>query len=117
MAQRCFLRAKLHHARLTYANPDYVGSVAIDADLLKRADIAPFEQVDIYNVDNGERLTTYAIPGEPGEIGLNGAAARKGEAGQKVIIAAYAWLDEAEMAEHNPAIVILDHDNKPVPNQ
>lgn len=111
--QRTFLRAKIHRATLTGADIDYEGSISIDPELMRLARIAPFEQVDVYNIDNGERLTTYAIPGEPGQIRLNGAAARKGEAGHKVIIAAYAQLAEAEIEAHKPYIVLLDEGNRP----
>lgn len=111
---RTFLRAKIHHAILTGAEPDYIGSVSIDPALLQAADIAPFEQVDIYNVDNGERLTTYAIAGQPGEICLNGAAALKGEVGQRVIIAAYGQLAAEEIASQSPKIVICGPGNRQV---
>ncbi len=72
----------------------------------------PFEQVDVYNLDNGNRLTTYAIHGEPGEIRLNGAAAHKGSPGQKVIIAAYCQLTNQEQQEHVPSVVLVDEANK-----
>ena len=94
MAQRCFLSAKIHGATITCANLEYRGSLSIDTALMKTVGILPYEQIDVYNLDNGERLTTYAIPGATGEICLNGAAAHKGEVGQRIIIATYAWLDE-----------------------
>ena len=114
---RCFLRAKLHNARVTGTDRDYMGSIALDPGLLALADIAPFERVDVYNVDNGERLTTYAIEGEPGQVCLNGAAALKAEPGQRVIVAAYAWLDEDQARAHRPRVVILGPGNVPVPAQ
>ncbi|WP_027184188.1 aspartate 1-decarboxylase [Desulfovibrio inopinatus] len=117
MASRCFLRSKIHSARLTATHRDYMGSISIDPELLRRADIAPFEQVDVYNVDNGERLTTYAIEGEPGEVCLNGAAALKGEAGQRVIIATFTWLDEDERKRHVPSVVLCGPGNVPMAGQ
>ena len=111
MAQRCFLSAKIHGATITCANLEYRGSISIDPALLKTVGILPYEQVDVYNLDNGERLTTYAIPGEPGEICLNGAAAHKGQVGQRVIIAAYTWLQENEARTHKPQVVIAGKNN------
>lgn len=111
MPTRCFLSAKLHGATITCANLEYQGSLSIDKKLLDAAGIAPFERVDVYNLVNGERLTTYAIEGGPGEICLNGAAALKGKVGQRVIIATYAWFDEKEAQEHTPKVLILDDTN------
>ena len=111
MAQRCFLSAKIHGATITEANLEYRGSLSIDRTLMKVVGILPYEKVDVYNLDNGERLTTYAIPGEPGQICLNGAAAHKGEAGQRVIIATYMWLDENEAKTRKPRVVIADKNN------
>lgn len=112
MKTRFFLQAKIHRATLTGADVDYEGSIAICPDLLEASGIMPFEQVDVYNLDNGERLTTYAISGEKGEIMLNGAAALKGSRGQKVIIAAYAGLDRDEVYSHRPVLVFVDGKNK-----
>jgi aspartate 1-decarboxylase len=112
MAMRCFLQAKIHRATITFADVDYVGSIAICPKLLAAAGILPNEQVDVYNISNGNRLTTYAIVGQEGEIGLNGAAALKGRAGDKVIIAAYTWLTTEEMNEHEPQLVFVDQENK-----
>lgn len=111
MAMRCFLQAKIHRATITFADVDYVGSIAICPKLLAAAGILPNEQVDVYNISNGNRLTTYAIVGNEGEIGLNGAAALKGQAGDKVIIASYAWLSSDEMTSHEPRLVFVDQDN------
>ena len=111
---RCFLQAKIHRATITVANVDYMGSIAICPDLLKHSGIVPNEQVAVYNLDNGNRLTTYAIKGQKGEIGLNGAAALKGEAGQRVIIAAYTWLDSSEIEGHAPRLVFVDEHNSMV---
>lgn len=111
MAKRCFLSAKIHGATITEANLEYRGSLSIDTTLMKTVGILPYEQVDVYNMDNGERLTTYAIPGAPGQICLNGAAAHKGEVGQRVIIATYMWLDENETRTSKPRVVIADDKN------
>jgi aspartate 1-decarboxylase len=78
---------------------------------MKAVGLLPYEQVDVYNLDNGERLTTYAIPGATGEICLNGAAAHKGTVGQRVIIAAYTWLGEEEARTHTPMVAIADNNN------
>lgn len=111
MAQRCFLSAKIHGATITCANLEYRGSISIDTVLMKTVGILPYEQVDVYNLDNGERLTTYAIPGAQGEICLNGAAAHKGAVGQRVIIASYVWLDENEARTRKPRVAIANNDN------
>lgn len=111
MAYRSFLSAKIHRATITEARVDYEGSISIDTCLLDRAGILPFEQVDVYNVTNGERLTTYAIAGGPGEICLNGAAALKGKAGDIIIIASYLQLAPEEIATHKPRIVLLSPGN------
>jgi len=110
------LKAKLHRARVTMADLHYVGSISIDAALLERSGILPNEQVDIYNITNGERFTTYAIaaPRGSGEIGLNGAAARKVMVGDLVIIAAYCALPAEEACNYQPTVVLLDDANNPV---
>jgi len=110
---RFFLRAKIHLATITGAEPDYEGSIAVCPELLARAGIAPGERVDVYNRDNGERLTTYAIIGKPGEICLNGAAALKCQKGQRVIIACYCLLPPEEVAAHTPCVVLAGPDNRP----
>jgi aspartate 1-decarboxylase len=113
--QRIFLKAKIHRATVTAACLDYEGSLSIDRILLDLADIAPYEQVKIYNVTNGERFDTYVIaaPAGSGEICLNGAAARKGQPGDLLIIATYALLDEAEVVRHQPRVVLVDGKNRP----
>ena len=113
--QRILLKSKIHRATVTDSNLQYEGSLTIDEDLLRFADILPYEQIKIYNVSNGERFDTYAIggPAGSGEICLNGAAARKGAKGDLIIIASYAGYDEAELARHEPKIVLLDSNNKP----
>lgn len=108
------LKAKLHRAHVTHAELEYEGSCAIDSELLAEAGIHEYEQIQIYNVDNGERFTTYAISGEAGSriISVNGAAAHKAEPGHRLIICAYGRLDEAEAAEFKPKLVYLDRENK-----
>lgn len=114
MAMRCFLQAKIHRAKITFADVDYVGSIAICPKLLEAAGILPNEQVDVYNISNGNRLTTYAIKGNEGQIGLNGAAALKGQVGDRVIIASYIWLTTEEIAGYEPRVVIVDEQNQMV---
>ncbi len=113
MPARCYLWGKLHGATITAANREYQGSLSIDPALMRAADIRPFERIDVYNLDNGERLTTYAIAGAPEEIALNGAAALKGAVGQRVIVASYAWLSEEEARAHAPRVVLVKQDNTP----
>lgn len=108
------LQAKIHRARVTRADLHYEGSCGIDEDLLERSGIREFQHIEIYNVENGERLTTYAIRSPRGsrEICLNGAAARKAMVGDHLIIAAYGALTEAELAKHRPVIVLVDESNR-----
>jgi len=112
--QRMMLKSKIHRAVVTDSNPDYEGSVAIDSLLMERASIYPFEQVQIYNITNGQRLTTYAIEAEPGSgtISINGAAARLASEGDLVIIASYAALEEGEASAHEPILVYVDERNR-----
>lgn len=112
MSLRTFLQAKLHRAVITGAEIDYEGSVAICPDLIRAAGFLPNERVDIYNVDNGERFSTYVITGGKGEICLNGAAAHKGTPGQKVIIAAYVHLTPEEATSHEPVVVLVGENNR-----
>ena len=113
--QRMMLQAKLHGARLTHADLHYEGSCGIDAALLELSGIRESQYLEIYNVTNGERFTTYALmsPRGGGEISLNGAAARKAAVGDSLIICAYAIYDEAELEGYKPKVVILDERNKP----
>jgi len=108
-----FLKAKLHMACITQAELWYDGSCAIDSELLELAGMREFEQIDIYNVSNGERLTTYIIAAEAGSgiISMNGAAARKCQVGDRIIIATYAGLSEVEAEQHKPKLVYLNQDN------
>lgn len=107
------LKAKLHQARVTHAELEYEGSCAIDGMLLNLAGIIEFEQLHIYNIDNGERFTTYAIRAEERSkiISLNGAAARKVVPGDRIIICTYAAVEKAELASFKPNLVYLDHEN------
>lgn len=108
------LKAKLHRACTTHAERDYEGSCAIDADLLAAAGILPHEQIEIYNVTNGERFSTYAIRADAGSriISVNGAAAHKATSGDRLIICAYARMSEAVARTHEPSLVYLDADNQ-----
>lgn len=107
------LKAKLHQARVTHAVPDYEGSCAISGDLLDLAGIHEYEQIQIYNITNGERFTTYAIRGEDNEgiISVNGAAALKASVGDRIIICAYANMSEAEVKTYKPSMVYMNADN------
>ena len=108
--QRMMLKSKLHRVTVTHSELHYEGSCAIDQDLLDAADIREYQQIDIYNVNNGERFTTYAISAERGSgiISVNGAAARKAAPGDLLIIATYAIYDEAELAKFEPDLVYVD---------
>ncbi len=108
------LKGKLHRATVTEANLEYEGSVAIDSDLMNAAGILPYEQVDIYNITSGERLTTYAITAEAGsgEIGIQGAAAHKANKGDLVIICAYIQMSPDEAKGHQAAAILLDENNR-----
>ena len=108
------LQAKLHRVRVTRADLHYEGSCGIDEALLESAGIREFQHLEIYNIDNGERFTTYAIksPRESGEICLNGAAARKVMIGDHLIIAAYSNYSATELATYRPVIVVVDDDNR-----
>lgn len=88
------LKSKLHHARVTYANPDYVGSIEIDGELMKRVGIEDGEMVQIWAVDHAARLNTYAFSGPKGVVGMNGGAARFFNPGDRLIICAFCWTDE-----------------------
>ncbi|VAX07632.1 Aspartate 1-decarboxylase [hydrothermal vent metagenome] len=111
--QLSVLKCKLHRACVTHAELDYDGSCAIDRNLMDKAGIHPYEQIQIYNITNGERFTTYAIEAEAGSrvISINGAAAHKASPGDRIIICAYAGLDEKDMATFKPTLVYLDEQN------
>lgn len=109
------LQAKLHRVRVTRADLHYEGSCGIDEDLLDRSGICEFQHLEIYNVENGERFTTYAIKSSRGggEICLNGAAARKAAIGDHLIICAYSTYKKDELAKYRPIVVVVDENNKP----
>jgi len=108
------MKSKIHRARVTESNLQYQGSITIDAELMEKADIVEYEQVDVYNVTNGERFTTYAIKGQRGSgvVCLNGAAAHKGKKGDIVIIVSYGIFSEAELKDHRPLKVYVDEHNR-----
>jgi aspartate 1-decarboxylase len=108
------LKAKIHHARVTETNLDYEGSLSLDENLMKAADMLPYEKVYVYNVSNGERFSTYLIRGEQGsgKVGVYGAAAHRSGVGDKLIIVSYVVLDEEETDFFMPKILILGDGNK-----
>src|SRR2546423_15449518 len=117
--RRRMMKSKIHRATVTDANLEYVGSITIDRDLMHRANLLEFEQVAVVDIDNGARLETYVIEGEPGSgaICLNGAAAHLIHPGDKVIIISYAEYDDAELhaaGGHTPTIVHVDTANHPI---
>jgi aspartate 1-decarboxylase len=112
---RMMLKSKIHRATVTEANLSYEGSLTIDANLLRLADILPYEMVHVYNINNGERFETYAIEGEAGSgvMCLNGAAARKGHPGDLIIVTTFAKYSAEELSQHTPKIVMVDESNRP----
>ena len=112
--QRAMMKSKIHRATVTDSNLHYEGSISIDEVLLEKADIMPYEQVDIYNVTSGERFTTYAIQGErdSGVICINGAAAHKGKKDDIIIIVTYAYYEEKDLASFKPKKVYVDEKNR-----
>lgn len=108
------LKSKLHRATVTHAELDYEGSCAIDQNLMTAAEILPFEQIHIYNVNNGERFTTYAItaPRGSGTIGMNGAAAHKASPGDCIIICTYCELSTSEALALEPSLIYVDEKNR-----
>jgi aspartate 1-decarboxylase len=108
------MKSKIHRATVTDANLNYVGSITLDTRLMELADIREWEQVAVLDIDNGARFETYVIPGGPGEICLNGAAARLVHPGDKVIVITYADYDESEIEGFQPAIVHVDEQNEVV---
>jgi len=113
--QRFMLRSKIHRATITGLELDYEGSITIDQDLLDRADILPGEQVQVLNLNNGQRFTTYVIaaPAGSGTVMLNGPAARLGALGDKVIVISYCELSDEEARRFKPIVVLVDGDNRP----
>ncbi len=114
--QREMLKSKIHRATVTGCDVDYVGSVTVDAELLERADIRAGEQVHIWDVDNGARVVTYALAGEPGSgtVQVNGAAARLVNIDDTVIIASFAGYGQEELDGYAPLVVHVSADNRPL---
>src|SRR5437588_13119127 len=112
--RRRMMKSKIHRATVTDANLNYVGSITLDTRLMELADIREWEQVAVLDIDNGARFETYVIPGGPGEICLNGAAARLVHPGDKVIVITYADYDEAELEDFQPVVVHVDDQNRPL---
>ena len=112
--QRFMLHSKIHRATVTQADLHYVGSLTIDRDLMDAADVLPGQQVDVVNIDNGQRLTTYAIEGERGTgiVCIDGAAARLVQPGDKIIVSAYATMDDTEARTFEPQVVFVDEANR-----
>lgn len=112
--QRTMLKSKIHRVTTTHAELHYEGSCAIDENLLEAANILEYEQVDIWNINNGERFTTYALRAERGSgiISVNGSAARRAAPGDLLIIASFAEYDETEIAAHAPALIYADAQNR-----
>ena len=110
--QRQMLKSKIHRAVVTACDPDYIGSITIDAELMRQADLLPNEQVHVWDLENGARMVTYALEGAPGEIQVNGAAARLVNEGDKVIIASYAAYDESDLDVYSPIVVHVDEANR-----
>ena len=111
---RTMMKSKVHRATITGANLEYVGSITLDRALMELADIREFEQVAVLDIDNGARFETYAMEGGPGDVILNGAAARLVQPGDRVIVITYADYDEAELASYAPRIVHVDEANRPI---
>ncbi len=112
--QRILLKSKIHRATVTEADLHYVGSITVDSELLKQADILPYERVQVVDIDNGNRLETYIIEGEAGSgvVCINGAAARLIHKGDKVIIFSFWVIDDEEAAKVKPKILYVDEDNR-----
>ncbi len=108
------LKGKIHRAKVTGADLDYEGSIEIDSSLMDAAGILPFEQVDIWNITNGKRLSTYAISAHRGSgtVAVNGAAARRVQTGDEIIITAFAWMGEKEARHWKPRVVFVDQRNR-----
>ncbi len=108
------LKGKIHRARVTGADLNYEGSIEIDSSLMEAARILPFEQVDIWNMTNGERFSTYALVAARGSgtIAINGAAARKVQPGDEIIITAFAWMSEKQAQQWKPHVVLVDRENR-----
>ena len=111
--QRSMLKSKIHGARVTQADLNYIGSLTIDRDLLEAVDILPNEKILVVNLENGYRLETYAFEGEAGSgvIGMNGGTARHCQVGDRVLIMAFAWVPESDVRRHKPRVIFCDEKN------
>ncbi len=112
--QRQMLKSKIHRATVTAADPDYVGSITLDPELIRQADLLVNEQVHVWDIDNGARFVTYAIEGEPdsGVVQVNGAAALLVNPGDKVIVASFAGYEERDLQAYSPVVVHVDDENR-----
>ena len=108
------LKSKIHRAKVTGSDLNYEGSIAIDHRLMKSASLYEFEKVDIFNINNGKRFSTYVIRGKPGEISLNGAAARLVQKDDLLIIVSYAQIDESDLNSFKPKIILVDENNREI---
>jgi len=108
------LKSKIHRAVVSETNLHYEGSMTIDSTLMEAAGILPYEEIAVWNITNGERFTTYAVPGKPdsGELIVNGAAAHRAHKGDIIIIATFAYVEEAAAARHKPTIILVDKKNR-----
>ena len=111
---RQLLRAKIHRIAVTECDVEYEGSLTLDSELMQAADLVPFERIEVYDVTNGSRFATYVIEGEPASrvCCVNGAAARLVEKGDRLILAAYAAIDEGELRDHRPKVVVIGDENE-----
>lgn len=114
--RRVLCKSKIHGATVTESNLYYEGSLSLDLELVEAADLVPYERIQVVNINNGSRLETYVLPGERGSgiVALNGAAARLGTVGDRVILISYAHYDESEVADHRPRVVFVDDGNRVV---
>ena len=111
---RIMMKSKIHRATITGADLNYVGSITLDPRLMELADLMEHEQVHVLDIDNGARFETYVIRGGPGDVIVNGAAARLVHSGDKVIVISYAHYNEAELEAYEPLVVHVDEDNRPI---
>ena len=112
--QRFMMKSKIHRAKVTQAELHYEGSLSVDQDLMDAAQMVPYEMIKVYNINTGDRFETYVIPGPrgQGDICLNGAAARKGQVGDLIIIVTSCTVEEDELASFEPLVVLVDDDNR-----
>ena len=111
---RTMMKSKIHRATIKGADLNYVGSITLDPRLMELADLMEHEQVHVLDIDNGARFETYVIRGGPGDVIVNGAAARLVHSGDKIIVISYAHYDEAELEAYEPLVVHVDEDNRPI---